>query len=285
MGSLPVGAPIPRPTRLSPSWRRGKCPPAAGAPFRGSPSRVNGGYGEPDLAVAFRLRGTPRGTAAGSDIRRPLGGGELDALRSPSVAIVGHTCCFHVRTRDRKAFSRAISRRPAAALSRASLLRIDAAAHEGALAAGITIGVLGGGHRHFFPRRNWQLAQRMLSAGGVVLSPFPPDQRAFPSQFLQRSGVVADLAVRSWALSKLPRAAARSTPQAGRPDAFRFSPFRGDIDRPHVAGCHALILDGVTLARNAQDVLDDLHLAKLPVAAPRSGRSPTIRSTQRFCSP
>jgi len=40
----------------------------------------------------------------------------------------------------------------------------------------------------------------------------------------------------------------------------------GDIDRPHAAGCHALIRDGVTLARCAQDVLDELHIMKLPLA-------------------
>ena len=39
----------------------------------------------------------------------------------------------------------------------------------------------------------------------------------------------------------------------------------GDIDRPHVAGCHALIRDGATLARGAQDVLDELRIMVLPL--------------------
>ncbi|GAC1306011.1 MAG: hypothetical protein NVSMB19_17830 [Vulcanimicrobiaceae bacterium] len=74
-------------------------------------------------------------------------------------------------------------------------LGIDGAAHAGALAGnGPTIGVLGGGHRQFFPKRNRELAERMLAADGGVLSPYAPDEPARPGQFLQRNGVVAALA-------------------------------------------------------------------------------------------
>ena len=73
-------------------------------------------------------------------------------------------------------------------------LGIDAAAHEGALDAGApTIGVLGGGHRCFFPGRNRSLAQRIVAGGGAVVSPFEPDHPAFPSQFLARNAIVAAL--------------------------------------------------------------------------------------------
>jgi len=192
--------------------------------------------------------------------------GELDGLRRPSIAIVG--------TRAASAYGRATAKRFASELGAAGCciisglaLGIDAAAHEGALeAAAITVGVLGGGHRQFFPRRNRQLAERMLAAGGAVLSPFAPDHAAFPSQFLQRNGVVAALADAVVVIEAPARSGALNTAgwAAGRIPVFAVP---GDVDRPHVAGCHALIRDGVTLARNAQDVLDDLHLAKLPLAA------------------
>jgi len=192
--------------------------------------------------------------------------GELDGLRRPCIAIVG--------TRAATAYGRTTAKRFASELGAAGCcilsglaLGIDAAAHEGALAAdAITIGVLGGGHQHFFPLRNRQLAERMLAAGGAVLSPFPPEHPAFPSQFLQRNGVVAALADAVVVIEAPARSGALNTAcwAAGRIPVFAVP---GDVDRPHVAGCHALIRDGVTLARNAQDVLDDLHLAKLPLAS------------------
>jgi DNA processing protein len=147
-------------------------------------------------------------------------------------------------------------------------LGIDAAAHEGALAAGApTIGVLGGGHEHFFPLRNAELARRMIAAGGAVVSPYPPEHPAFPAQFLARNGIVAALAdgvvvveaaVRSGALNTASWAADRGIPVMA---------FPGDVDRPKAAGCLALIRDGATLVRHAADVLAQLGIAA-PAPAP-----------------
>ena len=130
-------------------------------------------------------------------------------------------------------------------------LGIDAAAHEGALSANApTVGVLGGGHRHFFPPRNAGLAGRMLAGGGAVLSPFPPDQAAYPGQFLARNGVVAALADAVLVVEAPARSGALNTASwaAGRVPVLAVP---GDVDRKHVAGCLALIRDGATLARSA----------------------------------
>lgn len=185
--------------------------------------------------------------------------GSLEGLRRPTVALVG--------TRAATAYGRALARRFAADLGAAGCcivsglaLGIDTAAHLGALEAGApTIGVLGGGHDRFFPQRNKGLAERMIAAGGAVVSPFPPDHPAFPSQFLQRNGIVAALADAVVVIEAPARSGSLNTAgwAAGRIPVFAVP---GDVDRAHVAGCHALIRDGATLARSAQDVADDLGL-------------------------
>lgn len=204
--------------------------------------------------------------------RRPLPGrfdglwaaGTLEGLRRPCVAVVG--------TRAASGYGKAAARRFASELGAAGCciisglaLGIDAAAHEGALQSSApTIGVLGGGHARFFPRRNRELADRMIAGGGAVLSPFPPEHPAHPPQFLQRNGVVAALADALVVIEAPARSGALNTASwaAGRIPVFAVP---GDVDRPHVAGCHALIRDGATLARNAQDVLDELRIMALPV--------------------
>jgi DNA processing protein len=199
--------------------------------------------------------------------------GNLDGLKRPSVAIVG--------TRAASGYGRATAQRFASELGAAGCciisglaLGIDSAAHEGALdASAPTIGVLGGGHNKFFPRRNRALAERMLAGGGAVLSPFAPEHPAVPHQFLQRNGVVAALADAVVVIEAPARSGALNTAgwAAGRIPVFAVP---GDVDRPHVAGCHALIRDGVTLARNAQDVLDELHVMKLPIGAQTARPAP-----------
>lgn len=185
--------------------------------------------------------------------------GSLEGLRRPTVAIIG--------TRAATSYGKTLARRFAADLGAAGCcivsglaLGIDSAAHLGALDAGApTIGVLGGGHDCFFPPRNRSLAQRMIAAGGAVLSPFPPDHPAYPSQFLQRNGIVAALSDAVVVIEAPARSGALNTAgwAAGRIPVFAVP---GDVDRAHVAGCHALIRDGAILARSAQDVAEDLRL-------------------------
>jgi DNA processing protein len=200
--------------------------------------------------------------------------GSLEALRRPTIAIVG--------TRAATAYGKALARRFAADLAAAGCciisglaLGIDAAAHQGALDAGApTIGVLGGGHDCFFPPRNRALAERMIAGGGAVLSPFPPDHAAFPSQFLQRNGIVAALADAVVVIEAPARSGALNTAgwAAGRIPVFAVP---GDVDRAHVAGCHALIRDGAILARTAQDVTDDLRLGAQPALPMRESKRDT----------
>ncbi|MEO6836139.1 MAG: DNA-processing protein DprA [Candidatus Tumulicola sp.] len=198
--------------------------------------------------------------------------GTLAGLGLPCVAIVG--------TRAATPLGKFLAREFAAQLGRAGCcilsglaLGIDAAAHEGALDAGAaTVGVLGGGHRNFFPARNRALAARMVAAGGAVLSPFSPECRAYPWQFLARNGVVAALADAVVVIEAPARSGALNTAgwAAGHIPVLAVP---GDVDRKHVQGCLALIRDGAVLARSADDVLEALGraapapFARLPARA------------------
>ena len=193
--------------------------------------------------------------------------GDLGGLGRPCVAIVG--------TRAATGYGRAVAARLAADLGRAGCcvvsglaLGIDAAAHEGALEAGApTIGILGGGHRCFFPRRNRPLAERIVVSGGAVLSPYAPDRPAAPHQFLERNGIVAALADAVVVVEAPARSGALNTAgwAAGRIPVLAVP---GDVDRKHVAGCLALIRDGATLARGADDVLEALGRLALSSSVP-----------------
>jgi DNA processing protein len=193
--------------------------------------------------------------------------GELDGLRAPSVAIVGTRAPSDDGRRRARRFGEALGSAGVCVVSGLAL-GIDGAAHEGALAAGApTIGVLGGGHDHFFPPRHRELAARIVAAGGAVVSPFAPDVVPQPWQFLARNAVIAALAdavvvveaaTRSGALNTAGHAADRGIPVLAVP---------GDVDRPKAAGCNALIRDGATLVRDADDVL-----AALPALPPPNRR-------------
>ena len=201
------------------------------------------------------------GRLAGSALPGLWVAGNLGALAAPTVAIVG--------TRAPSDDGRRFAHRLAADLGRAGIcvisglaLGIDAAAHEGALAAGApTIGVLGGGHDRFFPPRNGELARRMIAGGGAVLSPYPPAHPAYPWQFLARNGVVAALADGVVVVEAAARSGALNTASWAADRGVHVMAVPGDVGRPKAAGCLALIRDGATLVRDVADVLAQLGLA------------------------
>jgi len=204
--------------------------------------------------------------------------GGLDGLARPCVAIVGTRAATPYGTRLAHRFAAELGAAGCTIVSGLAL-GIDRAAHEGALAAGaVTVGVLGGGHRCFFPKRNLALASKMVAAGGAVLSPYPPDHLAFPSQFLERNGIVAALADAVLVVEAPARSGALNTAgwAAGRVPVLAVP---GDVDRKHVAGCLALIRDGATLARSADDVLESLGRLPLPTLARAApSRDPTAHA-------
>ncbi|MDB5041892.1 MAG: dprA [Candidatus Eremiobacteraeota bacterium] len=209
--------------------------------------------------------------------------GSLEGLAAPCVAIVG--------TRAPSDEGRRRTRRLAEALARAGVcvvsglaLGVDGAAHEGALAAGApTIGVLGGGHAHFFPPRHRELGARIAAEGGAVVSPFPPDNHPEPWQFLARNGVIAALADAVVVVEAAARSGALNTAGHAADRGIPVLAFPGDVDRPKAAGCNALIRDGATLVRDADDVLAALPSYLAPPtrrarhAAARSDDSPAVR--------
>jgi DNA processing protein len=210
--------------------------------------------------------------------------GALDGLCAPCVAVVG--------TRAPSDEGRRRARRLAEELARSGVcvvsglaLGVDGAAHEGALAAGApTIGVLGGGHDHVFPRRHRELAGRIATTGGAVVSPFAPGTAPQPWQFLARNGVIAALADAVVVVEAAARSGALNTAGHAGDLGVPVLAFPGDVERPKAAGCNALIRDGATLVRDYADVLAAIGRAPAQAAAgkprgtPRGGETTPVRS-------
>jgi DNA processing protein len=109
-----------------------------------------------------------------------------------------------------------------------------------------------------------------------VLSPYPPEHPAYPWQFLARNGVVAALADGVVVVEAAARSGALNTASWAADRGIPVMAFPGDVGRPKVAGCLALIRDGATLVRDAADVLAQLGIATAPaaVAPPAAAADP-----------
>jgi DNA processing protein len=108
----------------------------------------------------------------------------------PSIAMVGsRQASFAGRERARN-WARELTAARVAVLS--GLARgIDGAAHGGALEAGPTWGIMGSGLDHPYPAEHRSLMDRMVAAGGGVLTPFPPQAAPQKWHFPRRNLLLA----------------------------------------------------------------------------------------------
>ena len=183
-----------------------------------------------------------------------LGAPELLTCRG--MGIVGSRAATH--------YGKDIAQQMAGSLSRQGFtiisglaLGIDAAAHNGALAAeGKTIAVLGCGLDIVYPPSNHNLYKRIASAGAVV-SEYPlgtkPDSFRFPARNRIISGlslgiVVVEAANRSGSLITASHAL-----EQGR-EVFAVP---GRIDSVKSAGTHTLLQQGAKLVHSINDIVEE----------------------------
>jgi DNA protecting protein DprA len=114
---------------------------------------------------------------------------------------------------------------------------IDTVAHQTALEAGLpTLAVLGSGVNQIYPRQNIPLAERIMGAGGLVVSEFEPHQEARPMNFLQRNRLIATWSQATWVVEAAHRSGALNTAKWAREHdrhCFATPAFPGD---PALAG-------------------------------------------------
>jgi DNA processing protein len=135
---------------------------------------------------------------------------------------------------------------------------IDAAAHQGALAAGgKTIAVVGTGLDRVYPAKHRELAHD-IAANGLLVSEFPlgtlPKAENFPRRNRIISALTLGTLVIEAALKSGSLITARMAMEQGR-DVFAIP---GSIHNPLAKGCHKLIREGAKLVETTQDILEEL---------------------------
>ena len=173
--------------------------------------------------------------------------GDPSVLRLPSIAITGTRRATEYGTACARRFSAAAAGRGMCVVT-GGALGCEAAAMETALeAGGMCVAVLANGpDADVYPRANAELLQRVVEAGGAVVSEQPRDTPPIPWAFRARSRIVAGLAscllICEAGLPSGAFAAADAALAAGKPVLA----VPGRIDEPTSAGPNALAAAGAT---------------------------------------
>jgi DNA processing protein len=202
-------------------------------------------------AYPFQLASSPHGPAL-LYVR-----GDASTLLLPQVAIVG--------SRRPSMPGRITARKFALQLARDGLsitsglaIGIDAAGHEGALAAGgRTIAVLASGLDRIYPAQHGLLAAR-IAAQGALVSQFPRGTPPLRNNFPTRNGLISGLSLGTLVVEAADRSGSLITARLAREQQRPVFAIPGSIRNPLARGCHGLIKSGAKLVECPQDIFQGI---------------------------
>jgi DNA processing protein len=197
-------------------------------------------------------------------------------LARAGLAVVGARSASSGGIENAQAFARYLATHGWTIVSGLAL-GIDAAAHEGALSAGLagggTVAVVGCGVDIVYPRQNGELAERIAQHGAVVSEyalGAPPMKHHFP----QRNRLVAGLAQGVLVVEAASQSGSLLTARLAADSGREVFAIPGSIHSPLSRGCHALIRQGAKLVETAKDITDELGGAVAPAGSNSSAWRP-----------
>lgn len=184
--------------------------------------------------------------------------GDITCLSLPQLAIVGSRNPSAGGVENAHRFARHLAAQ-GFAITSGLALGVDAAAHQGALAAeGKTLAIMGTGIDSVYPTRHLDLAQSIVDSGGALISEFPLGTAARAAHFPQRNRIISGLSLGVLVVEAAIQSGSLITAKAALQQNREVFAIPGSIHNPMARGCHQLIRQGATLVETAQDIVEQL---------------------------
>ncbi len=183
--------------------------------------------------------------------------GSLDALAEPQLAIVGARSASKNGIHAAEEFAAHLA---ASGLTITSglALGIDAAAHEGALAAkGSTIAVMATGPDRLYPRENRHIADAIIEQGALVTE-MPTGTPVVKGFFPRRNRIISGLSLGVLVVEAGRKSGALGTAYCAIEQGREVMAIPGSIHNPVARGCHQLIRKGARLVETVDDVIEEI---------------------------
>lgn len=161
---------------------------------------------------------------------------------------------------------------------------IDGASHEATLAYnGYTLAVIAGGvdHASIYPPVHRQLANRIIAAGGCVLSEYPPGIQPLPRQFPLRNRIIAGISQGILVVEAAEKSGALITATCALENGREVCAVPGPITSPFCVGTNRLLKSGAHAVTESADILSILGFDLSREAITRS-QIPSLTDTERI---
>ena len=200
--------------------------------------------------------------------------GTIEHLGAPGFAIVGSRNASAMGAVDAKAFAWELAQCGLCIVSGLAA-GIDAAAHEGALAAGApTVAVMGTGPEITYPLAHKALADR-IAQQGCVITEYAPGVGPISWNFPRRNRLISGLSLGVLVVEAAQRSGSLITARLAAEQGREVFAMPGSVHATLARGCHALLREGAKLVETVDDLLTDLAWTGFRAASGGTKRAPT----------
>ncbi len=183
--------------------------------------------------------------------------GDVEVLQQKQLAMVGSRNPTPAGRETAFEFARYLAAN-GLVISSGMALGVDAASHEGAIAAeGLTIAVAGTGLDRVYPARHRELAHR-IAENGALVSEFPPGTPPAAGHFPRRNRIISGLSMGVLVVEAALRSGSLITARLALEQGREVFAVPGSIHNPQARGCNALIRQGAKLVETAADIFEEL---------------------------
>ncbi len=187
--------------------------------------------------------------------------GVPEVLQKPQIAMVGSRNASKQGKENASQFSYALAEQ-GLVITSGLALGIDAASHEGALAAGgVTIAVLGSGLDHIYPRSHQSLAANITEQGALV-SEFPIGTAPKPAHFPRRNRIISGLSLGVLVVESTLKSGSLITANYALEQGKEIFSLPGSIHNPMSKGCNHLIRQGAKCVESVEHILEELAVCQ-----------------------
>ena len=140
---------------------------------------------------------------------------------------------------------------------------IDTIAHKSTLESnGYTIAVLGNGFNNIFPEENIPLYHEIISKKGLILSEYPPEEKAKSKNFLERNRIVSGLSKGILIIEAMYRSGTSVTARLAKEQERKVFVLPHEIDDKNGVGTNRLIRKGAILVTSVKEIISEFSEMK-----------------------
>ena len=183
--------------------------------------------------------------------------GNTELLKTNIISIIGSRVCTENGITLAKQFSKELVYQ-GITIASGMAIGIDTIAHQTTLQEnGKTIAVLGNGFNHIFPPENIKLFHQIINNDGLVITEYPPGEKAKSKNFLERNRIVSGLSLGILVIEAAHRSGTSVTAKLAREQGRKVFALPHELTDKHGVGTNRLIQKGAKIVTNTESIISE----------------------------